>query len=91
MTRRDFSKMRMRQNAVIRGSEPVDGDDLLFAAPRQRKPKAAIRAEANSLISSSTIITKMIECACGHRGRVRIPAVRANGRFKCVTCGRTTR
>lgn len=91
MTRRDFSKARARLNVASRGCEAVDGGDLLFVAPRQRKPKIESRREAQSLMSPSTLITKMIECACGHRGKVRIPAVRASGPFRCVVCKRSVR
>lgn len=87
MSRRDFLKAAARQNVAARGSEPVDGGNLLFAAPRQRKPKAESRQEASSLMSPSSMVTKIIECPCGHKGKVRIPMARVAGPFRCVICG----
>lgn len=88
MTKRDFSKARARQSIADRGFEPMDGGDIPFGKPRRYKPKVDDRKEASSLISPSTMITKMIECRCGHKGKARIPIARAGGPFKCVKCGR---
>lgn len=91
MTKRDFSKASARKNIADRGFEPVDGGDIQFGKPRRRKSKAEDRREAAALMSPSTMITKTITCRCGHKGKVRIPAARVGGPFRCVICGRQTR
>lgn len=86
MTGRNFSKMRTRQNIAGRGHEPIDGGSVAIGAPKARTSKADLRNQIQGLASSSTMITKMIECTCGHRGKVRIPLSRADGPFRCVKC-----
>jgi hypothetical protein len=90
MSKRDFSKMRDRVNVQRLGHEPCDGADLLPDAPKSRLSKASQRAKAAGLISPSTMITKMIQCQCGHKGKVRIPLARAGGPFRCVKCQNRT-
>jgi hypothetical protein len=84
---RDFKKLKGLRNIALRGYEPRDGMNLIPGKIRKRKNKAQLRAEAKSLTTPNTMITKMIECRCGHRGKVRIPLVRSAGPFKCVVCG----
>lgn len=88
MSKRDFSKMSGRANILRQGHEPCDGADLFPDAHKSRLSKASQRAKAARLISPSTMITKMIECRCGHKGKVRIPVARASGPFRCVVCKR---
>ncbi|MDQ1198830.1 hypothetical protein QE435_004540 [Rhizobium sp. SORGH_AS 787] len=92
MTGRNFEKLR-RDQAVLRlGYEPRDGMNLIPGKIRKKKKtKAQLRAEAASLTNPDTMITKMIECRCGHRGRVRVPLARSEGPFKCVVCGEVAR
>lgn len=88
MTGRNFEKLRKDQAVLRLGYEPRDGMNLIPAKVRKKtKTKAQLRAEAAGLTSPDTIITKMIECRCGHRGRARIPFSRSAGPFKCVVCG----
>jgi hypothetical protein len=88
MSRRDFAKMRTRQNMARRGSEQVDGGNFTFGAPCRSKSKADERKEAAGLLSPSTMITKNITCPCGHKGKVRVPLAKAGGPFRCVSCGK---
>lgn len=84
---RNFEKLR-KELAISRlGYEPRDGMNLIPGKIRKRKSKAQLRAEAKGLTTQNTMITKMIECRCGHRGRVRIPFAKAAGPFRCVACG----
>lgn len=87
MTGRNFEKLRKEQAISRLGYEPRDGMNLIPGKIRKRKSKAQLRAEAQGLTTSNTMITKMIECSCGHSGRVRIPLSRSGGPFKCVICG----
>lgn len=87
MTGRNFQKLRKKQAVARLGYEPRDGMNLIPSKIRKRKSKAQLRAETKGLTTPNTMITKMIECRCGHRGKVRIPLARSNGPFKCVICG----
>lgn len=87
MTRRNFPKLRKEQAVARLGYEPRDGMNLIPSKIRKRKSKAQLRAETKGLTTPNTMITKMIECRCGHRGKVRISLARSNGPFKCVICG----
>ncbi|MDR6589529.1 hypothetical protein [Agrobacterium tumefaciens] len=87
MTGRNFEKLRKEQAISRLGYEPRDGMNLIPGKIRKRKSKAQLRAEAKGLTTPNTMITKMIECRCGHSGKVRIPLARSAGPFKCVVCG----
>ena len=92
MTGRNFEKLRKDQAVQRLGSESRDGMNLTPGKIRKKKKtKAQLRAEAAGLINPDTLITKSIECRCGHRRRVRIPLARAGGPFKCVVCGEVAR
>lgn len=89
MTVRDFAKSRMRQRMSRKGAEGITGGGPWLgerSAPGRKKSKQQQRQEAGSLISPSTMITKAIECRCGHKGKVLVPITRANGPFRCVKC-----
>lgn len=90
MSKRDFSKLKGADNIQRRGFEPRGGADLFPDAPRSRLSKASQRDEAAGLLSPSMMITKIVECRCGHRGKVRIPMARAGGPFRCVVCKKGT-
>lgn len=85
--RRNFARLKAQSNIARRGHEPLDGANLFPDAPKSKLSKAALRAQVKDLVKPSTMITKVIECRCGHRGRVRIPLARSAGPFKCVVCG----
>lgn len=85
---RDFRKLEGWRKVALRGHEPRDGINLLPGKIRKKKKtKAQLRAEVAGLINQDTLVTKLIECRCGHRGRVRVPLARSAGPFKCVVCG----
>lgn len=90
MTARDFAKSRMRQRIARKGSEAITGGRVSVGPPAPRPTKAQLRAEANAAFAAASFITMLIECRCGHKGKVRIPVSRANGRFRCVICGSQT-
>lgn len=90
MTARDFAKSRMRQRIARKGSEAITGGRVAVGPPAPRQSKAQLRAEAIAAVAAARFITKMIECRCGHRGKVRLPISRAQGPFRCVICGRQT-
>lgn len=83
----NFEKLRKQQAILRLGYEPRDGMNLVPGKFVKRKSKAQLRAEADGLTTPGTMITKVVECRCGHRGRVRVPLSRSTGPFKCVVCG----
>lgn len=87
MTRRDFSRANQRDTMRRNGHEPTYGSDLFPALPRTHKPRQMQRTEADAMMSPSTMITKAIECRCGHKGRVKVPFSKVTGPFRCVKCG----
>ncbi len=90
MTRCNFAKISSRDSVRQPGHEPVDGADLFPDAPKAKISKSSRREIAASLLSPSSMITKIIECKCGHKGKVRIPLARAGGPFRCVKCQNRT-
>lgn len=86
MSKRDFAKARRFANMSNRGYEPVAGSDLAPSIPKRAISKVSQSAEAASMVSAGTMITKAITCRCGHKGKVRVPMARINGPFRCVMC-----
>ncbi len=76
MTARDWDKARGRSRVARQGAEAVG-----------RAGKGA-RREADD----AEMVTRVLKCACGHRGRIELPtALLAGRRFKCSACGRVMR
>lgn len=73
MTRRDWSKNADRQRIARQGAESI-------GQPRRGARKEAAAAE---------MVTKILRCPCGHRGKVELPASMLAGRkFRCTKCDR---
>lgn len=73
MAKRDWGKSRDRQRIASHGAESI-------GQPRRGARKEAAAAE---------MVTKILRCPCGHRGKVELPAeLLAGKRFKCTSCGR---
>lgn len=90
MTRRDFSKFNSRRNAIVRGFEPAAGGLPLFGVPATRPSKSAMRDELATVIDPDAAIVKIIQCKCGHEGRIKIALSKSRGPFRCGQCGRKT-
>lgn len=74
----DWSGAASRSRARRQGTEAAGG-----AAGRVNGAKAHREA------ADAAMITKILRCSCGHRGKVEIPAAMLVGRrFKCSACGR---
>ena len=77
-TRLDWHRAAGRSRARRQGTE-----DAGSAGGRGNGTKA--RREA----ADAEMITKILRCLCGHRGKVEMPAAMLAGRkFKCSACGR---
>ncbi len=87
MSRRDFSKSRATQIVAQKGFEDINGGFFGQPTVKPRRPtKADLRKEAGAAIAGAKLITKIIQCQCGHKGKVRIPVARVRGPFRCVVC-----
>lgn len=75
MTARNWGRARDRSRIARQGVETVG---------RKQRGRTAAREAA-----AAEIVTKILRCACGHRGKVELPAAMLAGRrFKCTACGR---
>ncbi|OBQ58041.1 hypothetical protein EFV37_13210 [Mesorhizobium loti] len=73
MTKRDWSRNSDRQRIARQGAESVG------------KPRAGAHKEADA----AEIVTKILRCPCGHRGKVELPLeMLVDRKFKCSRCGR---
>lgn len=76
MSKRDWSKAAGRSRVARQGAEAVG-----------RAGKGA-RREADD----AEMVTKILRCVCGHRGKVELPAALLAGRrFRCTSCGKVLR
>ena len=74
MTGRNWDKAASRARVARQGSDAIG-----------RRARGA-RKEA----ADAEMVSKVLRCACGHRGRVELPAAMLAGkRFKCSRCGRS--
>lgn len=77
MSGRNWDRARDRSRVARQGAESV-------ATGRRGRRHAAREADA------AEIVTKILRCPCGHRGRVELPAAMLAGRkFRCTSCGRS--
>lgn len=75
MTARNWDKARDRSRIGRQGAESV--------GTKVRRRSVAQEAAA------AEIVTKILRCQCGHRGKIELPAAMLAGRhFKCTACGR---
>lgn len=76
MTGRNWDRQRDRSRVARQGAEAIGS--------RRNGRCAARDADA------AEIVTKVLRCRCGHRGRIELPAAMLAGRtFRCTVCGRT--
>lgn len=73
MTGRNWDKAASRARVARQGSDAIG------------RPGTGARKDA----ADAEIVTRVLRCTCGHRGRVELPAAMLAGkRFKCSRCGR---
>lgn len=73
---RNWDRARDRSRVARQGAEAISS---------LRRGRRAASREADA----AEIITKMLRCPCGHRGKVEMPACMLAGRrFVCSACGR---
>ncbi len=89
MTKRNFTREHQRQHLTRFGSESVRGDYTPSAPPRTRQSKAALREEATLAVASLPSVTVLVICACGHKGKVRVPLKEPRPKFRCIKCNQT--
>ncbi|RWM28500.1 hypothetical protein [Mesorhizobium sp.] len=76
MTKRNWSRNADRQRISRHGAESVG------------RPRAGAHREADD----AEIVTKILRCTCGHRGKVELPLeMLVDRKFKCSKCGRLVR
>tara|TARA_R110002020_G_scaffold150446_1_gene327151 strand:- start:13340 stop:13576 length:237 start_codon:yes stop_codon:yes gene_type:complete len=78
MSKLNWGGAAAKSRARRHGTENVGGS---FNADQARKEAA-----------EAEIVTRMLRCACGHRGKVELPAAMLAGKnFKCSCCGKVIR
>lgn len=82
----DYRKSNQRSRIACSGSECISDDGLPggLAPPRKRKSKTAMQAEIDE---AKAHITRTVTCACGHVGKVLMPASKRFARLRCSKCG----
>lgn len=76
MTGRDWDRARGRSRVARQGAEAVG------------RPGRDARREADD----AELVTRILKCRCGHKGRIELPAAMLAGkRFKCSKCDRVLR
>lgn len=85
---RNWTRVRDQQRMAERGSESIDGGLPEFGPPKARPSKSAMRAEADAALAAAGSVLKKVECECGHKGEVRIPAGKLGSPMRCSRCGR---
>lgn len=72
-TNLDWEKQRGRDRVARQGGDAI-------SRPRPGAHKAAADAE---------VITRILKCRCGHRGKIELPmAMLAGKKFRCSKCQR---
>lgn len=82
----DYRRSNERSRIARTGSECISDDGLPggLTPPRKRQSKAAIQAEIDA---AKAHITRTVTCACGHVGKVLMPASKRFARLRCSKCG----